>query len=78
MTPRSLNFPVMTTTRSSVEPEDLSARPTIQQSAEFLGVTPKTIRNRLADGSLRGYRIGPRAIRIDRDSLIALATRPLR
>jgi excisionase family DNA binding protein len=67
----------MTTAQGSFELDDLPARPTIQQAADFLGVNEKTIRNRLADRSLKGYRVGPRAIRVDRDSLIALASRPL-
>ena len=70
-------IPLMTTTQGLLELGDLPLRPTIQQAAEFLGVNEKTIRNRLADRSLTGYRVGPRAIRVDRDSLIALASRPL-
>lgn len=38
---------------------------TIEDAAERLGVNPKTIRRRIADGSLTGYRMGPRLIRVD-------------
>jgi excisionase family DNA binding protein len=41
-----------------------------------MGTCDRTIRRRIADGSLLAYRIGPRAIRVDRDSLLALA-RPM-
>jgi excisionase family DNA binding protein len=68
---------LMTSARTSPEPDTLPARPTIQEAAAFLQVTDRTVRNRLADGTLIGYRIGPRAVRIDRDSLLALASRPL-
>lgn len=49
---------------------------TIQQAAEAIGVTDKTIRRRISEGTLLAYRVGPRAIRVDRDSLLTLA-RPL-
>lgn len=42
---------------------------TIEDAAERLGVNPKTIRRRIADGSLTGYRMGPRLIRVDADEL---------
>ncbi|GAB3228205.1 excisionase family DNA-binding protein [Mycolicibacterium hippocampi] len=37
----------------------------IQESAEHLGVTDRTIRQMIADGRLRGYRSGGRLIRLD-------------
>ena len=46
---------------------------TIQQAAVAFKTCDKTIRRRIADGSLLAYRVGPRAIRVDRDSLLALA-----
>jgi excisionase family DNA binding protein len=54
----------------------LPAMLTIQQAAEAYGTCDKTIRRRIADGSLLSYRVGPRLIRVDRDSLLALA-RPM-
>ena len=54
--------------------DDLPSSPSIQQTADFLGVNYSTVRRRIADGTLRGlYRVGPRVIRVDRDSLIELA-----
>lgn len=43
----------------------------IADAAEFAGVNPKTIRRRIADGTLNGYRLGPRLIRVDLDELDA-------
>ena len=37
----------------------------INQAARLVDVSPRTIRRRIADGSLTGYRFGPRVIRID-------------
>lgn len=39
----------------------------IAQTAELLGVSQKTIRRRIADGTLTAYRSGPRLVRIDLD-----------
>lgn len=51
----------------------LPARPTIKAAAEYLGVDPKTIRRWISQGRLTAYRVGPRLIRIDRDSLFKIA-----
>lgn len=45
---------------------------TIQHAAEYAAVSPKTIRRRIADGSLTGYRMGARLIRVDLNELDAL------
>lgn len=37
----------------------------IDAAAEICGVHRVTIRRRIADGSLTGYRVGPRYIRVD-------------
>lgn len=37
----------------------------IAQAAERLGVCGKTVRRRIADGSLTAYRVGPRLLKID-------------
>ena len=50
-----------------------SADPSLQQLARELGVSVKTVRRRIADGTIRAYRIGPRLIRVERDSLAGLA-----
>jgi excisionase family DNA binding protein len=40
-------------------------------AAERLGVSERTIRRRIADGSLAGYRFGPRLLRVCREDLDA-------
>lgn len=49
---------------------------TIQQAADRLGVTPKTIRNFIARGGLHGYRIGAHMIRV-RSSEVDALLRPI-
>lgn len=49
----------------STDLPDLPAMPTIQQSAAYLNVSDKFIRRRIAEGKLRAWRIGRRAIRMD-------------
>lgn len=44
----------------------------IAQAADYSAVCTKTIRRRISDGSLTGYRMGPRVIRVDLDELDAL------
>ncbi|MCA2248829.1 helix-turn-helix domain-containing protein [Mycobacterium intracellulare] len=73
----------MTTTQAPGRSNKLAANAvglpallTINQVADATGLSTKTIRRRVADGTLRGVRIGPRAIRIERDSLADLL-RPL-
>lgn len=50
----------------------LPPNPTISQTAEFFGVDEKTIRRWIAQGRLTAYRVGPRLIRIDRESIAKL------
>ena len=47
----------------------------IDQAARLVDVSPRTIRRRIADGSLAGYRFGPRVIRVDLDEVESLLTR---
>lgn len=47
----------------------------IEHAAQVADVSPKTIRRRIADGSLTGYRFGPRIIRVDLDEVESLFTR---
>jgi excisionase family DNA binding protein len=49
---------------------------TIQTAAERFGVSTKTIRRRIADGTIPAVRIGPQIIRIPAASLDGLG-RPL-
>ena len=48
----------------------------ISDTAEHLGITPKTVRQMIADGRLAAYRSGPRLIRLDLNEVDA-AMRPL-
>lgn len=59
-------------------PETLTKRRnyvTLQQAAEYLGVTDRTIRQMVSDGRLTGYRSGPRIVRLDLNEIDA-AMRP--
>ena len=38
---------------------------TVPQAAKLMGVNPRTIRRRIDDGTITGYRFGPRLIRVD-------------
>ncbi len=44
----------------------------IAEAAQQIGVNPRTIRRRISDGTLTGYRMGPRLIRVDLAELDAL------
>ncbi len=44
----------------------------IASAAESVDVSQKTIRRRIAEGSLTGYRMGPRILRVDLNELDAL------
>lgn len=50
----------------------LPPNPTISQTAEFFAVDEKTIRRWIAQGRLTAYRVGPRLIRINRESITKL------
>lgn len=45
---------------------------TVRSAARLTGMSEKTIRRRIADGTLPAYRIGTRAIRISDDDLMSL------
>ncbi|MCH5645361.1 excisionase family DNA-binding protein [Gordonia sp. ABSL49_1] len=46
----------------------------IQQTADHLGVTSRTVRSMIADGRLRGYRNGHKVIRVDLNEVDASMT----
>lgn len=50
---------------------------TIAESAEHYNVSTKTIRRRIADGTLVAYRTGPRLIRVDVTASEAKLLRPI-
>lgn len=58
-------------TRSTVPPP-VRRLATLADAAAYAAVNPKTIRRRISDGSLTGYRMGPRLIRVDLDELDVL------
>lgn len=58
---------------SEYQTEQLPPRPSIQQAAAWLGVDPKTVRRYIAQGRLKALRVGPKLIRVERESLLALA-----
>ncbi len=41
----------------------------LHDAADYAGVHPRTLRRRIADGALTGYRMGPRLIRVDLNEL---------
>ncbi|MFH5210175.1 excisionase family DNA-binding protein [Antrihabitans sp. NCIMB 15449] len=45
----------------------------IQKGAELVGVHPRTLRRWIAEGRLTGYRLGSRAIRVDKGECFSLA-----
>ena len=47
----------------------------IAQAAEHLGVTTKTVRRRIADGTIPAYRFGGRLLRVDLNELEAALRR---
>jgi excisionase family DNA binding protein len=60
-----------------VDIEALPARPTIKQSADAFQVSDKTMRRWIRDGRVKAFRLGPRLVRVDRESLLKLARKPL-
>lgn len=51
---------------------ELPLRPTIQQGADYLNCSTTHVRRLIAEGKIQARRIGKRAIRIERDSLVKL------
>jgi excisionase family DNA binding protein len=50
-------------------------RAKLRVAAEYAGTCTKTLRRRIADGSLPGYRLGGRTIVVDLDDVDALFRR---
>jgi excisionase family DNA binding protein len=44
---------------------------TVREVAELLGLSEKSVRQRIADGAIPAIRVGVRAVRIDRDALLS-------
>lgn len=49
----------------------------IEAAAKLLDCTPRTIRNRIADGTIVGYRLGKRSIRVDLNEVERELLRPI-
>jgi len=49
----------------------------LSDAAQYANVNPRTIRRRVADGSIPGYRLGPRIVRVDLNELDALLLSPI-
>jgi excisionase family DNA binding protein len=47
---------------------------TINETAEYLGITGRTVRQMIADGRLTGYRSGARLVRLDLNQVDAAMT----
>jgi len=62
----------MSASRSRVAVLDRKQLVTLTEAASYAGISTKTIRRRIADGSLAGYRMGPRLIRVDLNEVDAL------
>jgi excisionase family DNA binding protein len=50
---------------------------TLAEAAARHGVTTKTIRRRIADGTIPAYRSGPRLIRVDPDDVDSALLSPI-
>ena len=61
---------VMTSKTPLADPPNM----TVQQCAEYLGVTPKTIFTMIADGRLKAYKLGARVLRLRRSEVDAALT----
>lgn len=51
---------------------DLSDLIDVKDAADMVGVSHWTIRRRISDGSLPGFRFGPRTLRVRRGDVVAL------
>lgn len=68
----------MTARVQASAPNELRQKPdwvTIAAAAKRLGLSTKSVRRRIADGTLPAYRIGPRLIRLDSDDVDRLLPR---
>jgi excisionase family DNA binding protein len=60
-------------TRTAPKPTGLPALLSKKQVAEATGLSERTIDRRIEDGTFKAHRIGPRIIRIERDSILGVA-----
>lgn len=60
---------------TTAAPERAPRRAKLPAAAEYAGISTKTLRRRIADGSLPGYRLGARTIVVELDDVDALFKR---
>ena len=46
----------------------------IEQASNYTGLSVKTLRRRISDGTLTGYRAGPKLVRVDLNEVDAMLT----
>jgi excisionase family DNA binding protein len=49
----------------------------VAEAADYLGLSPKTLRRYIASGRLTAYRVGPRHLRVDLDEVDDKLARPI-
>jgi len=49
----------------------------IEDAAARLDINPRTVRRRIADGTITGYRVGAKTIRVARDEVDERLLRPI-
>jgi len=69
-------FPERKQDMASTSPSGHARRVSVSEAARLVPCSPKTLRRRIADGTLAGYRFGPRLLMVDLDELEA-ALRPI-
>lgn len=50
---------------------------TLAVAAAYADVNPRTLRRRIADGTLTGYRVGPRLLKVDLNEVDSQLLRPI-
>lgn len=61
-----------------MQKQQLPSRISLQKAADEIGVSTRTVRRYITDGRLRAYRIGPRLIKVDGESVRELLSgRPI-
>lgn len=61
--------------RNGITSDKLRRKISINEAAQYVGVSERTIRNWIATGILPAYRYGPRVVRINPGDLDALGER---
>jgi hypothetical protein len=67
----------MKATKTPAIPPDQRRIVPLKEAVEITHYSAKSIRRRIADGSITGYRIGPRLIQVDLTEIDALLRKPI-